>query len=426
MKVRTLADLPEIAPDPDGGIYGGQGKPDPARATGFFHTALIDGRWWFIDPEGRLFIHQAVTTVRTISTNGAKNALKQRFGSQDEWAKQTSALLHENGFNGLGGWADDEALHPAANRLVYTRIWNFMSTYGKSRGGTHQKPGHTGYPGDCPFIFDPEFPAFCEEHARTLAATRDDPWLLGHFTDNELPWSLKMLEAYLKLPAGDHGHIAAARWLEKRHGNGKSSTAITDDDRQDFIAYAAETYFSAVSKAIRKQDPNHLILGARFHSPTYKLTGLFKAAGRHVDVISMNYYHAWTPDPEQIKSWTTGSGKPILITEWYAKGADSGLANTSGAGWLVKTQQDRGLFYQNFTLGLLESRACVGWHWFRYSDNDPDEKGADPSNRDANKGMVSNRYIPYQPLVDSMKEINHRTFGLIRHFDQAAPTSIKP
>ncbi len=209
MKVRTLADLPDIAPDPDGGIYGGKGKPDLARATGFFHTAFIDGRWWFIDPEGRLFIHQGVSTVRTIATNGAKDVLKQRFGTQDDWAKQTAAMLHENGFNGLGGWADDETLRPSVNHLVYTRIWNFMSSYGKSRGGTYQKPGHTGYPGDCPFIFDPEFPAFCEDHARKLAATRDDPWLLGHFTDNELPWSLKMLEAYLKLPAKDHGHIAA-------------------------------------------------------------------------------------------------------------------------------------------------------------------------------------------------------------------------
>jgi hypothetical protein len=32
--------------------------------------------------------------------------------------------------------------------------------------------------------------------------------------------------------------------------------------------------------------------------------------------------------------------------------------------------------------------------------------------------MVSNRYIPYSPLVDSMREINLRTHGLIRYFDQ--------
>jgi hypothetical protein len=96
-----------------------------------------------------------------------------------------------------------------------------------------------------------------------------------------------------------------------------------------------------------------------------------------------------------------------------------GLANVSGAGWVVKTQADRGRFYENFTLSLLESRACVGWHWFKYMDNDPEDTKADPSNRDSNKGIVSNRFEPYGPLLDAMKRLNERTFRLIEHFDRA-------
>ena len=413
MKVRTLEDLPPLAIDTPGGRFGGIGAVEANCATGFFHTSQIDGRWWLIDPEGRRFIHQGVASVRPVPTKAAEAALKERFGSAGAWGSQTSEFLRSYGFNGVGAWSDDAAFRSADSRLAYTRLWNFMSAYGKKRGGTYQKPGHTGYPGDCPFIFDPEFPAFCEEHARQLAADKDDPWLLGHFTDNELPWNRKMLDHYIKLPVSDHGHIAATRWLKQRHG-GKT---ITDRDRDDFVAHAADTYFKAVCTAIRKHDPNHLILGARFHGPTFKLKGLFEAAGHHIDVVSMNYYHAWTPDPDLLRSWSATSGKPIIITEWYAKAMDSGMANTSGAGWLVKTQRDRGLFYQNFTLGLLESRACVGWHWFRYADNDPDEKGADPSNRDSNKGVLSKRYVPYQELLDPMKEINTRSFNLIRHFD---------
>jgi hypothetical protein len=419
MAVRTLADLPAIAADPPGGRYGGGGQADASRATGFFHTARIADRWWLIDPEGRRFIHQGVSSVSMIPTAGAQAALKDRFGTPDDWAGKTAALLHENGFNGLGGWSNDATMQPARSHLVYTKIWNFMSAYGKQRGGTYQKPGHTGYPGDCPFIFDPGFPAFCDEHARQLAATKDDPWLLGHFTDNELPWSLKLLDLYLALPATDAGRLAAERWLRQRHGPAASAASITDPDREEFVAHAADTYFSAVSKAIRKVDPNHLVLGARFHGSALKLSGLFQAAGRHVDVVSVNYYNAWTPDPARLTSWAAAAGKPVLITEWYAKGVDSGLGNTSGAGWLVKTQRDRGLFYQNFTLGLLESRVCVGWHWFKYADNDPADKKTDPSNRDSNKGIVSNRYVPYQPLLDAMKDLNRRSFGLIEHFDRA-------
>ena len=81
----------------------------------------------------------------------------------------------------------------------------------------------------------------------------------------------------------------------------------------------------------------------------------------------------------------------------------------------MKTQRDRGLFYENFTLALLASRVCVGWHWFKYVDNDPDDLKVDPSNRDSNKGMVSNRYEPYQPLLDSMKRINQRAYGLAEY-----------
>jgi hypothetical protein len=91
---------------------------------------------------------------------------------------------------------------------------------------------------------------------------------------------------------------------------------------------------------------------------------------------------------------------------------DSGLANRSGAGWIVRTQADRGRFYQNFTLGLLESKICVGWDWFKYIDNDPEATGVDPSNVDSNKGIVSNRYEPYRPLLEAMQQINERVYGI--------------
>jgi hypothetical protein len=115
--------------------------------------------------------------------------------------------------------------------------------------------------------------------------------------------------------------------------------------------------------------------------------------------------------------WEHESGKPIIITEWYAKGADSGMANTTGAGWLVKTQRDRGWFYQNFALALLESRVCVGWHWFKYADNDPADTNADPSNIDSNKGVVSNRYDPWYTLLDAARRINERAYRLADYFD---------
>jgi hypothetical protein len=417
---RTLDDVPgaaAIKPDTGPSRFGGL-TSRKEKATGFFHTAKIDGRWWLVDPEGCLFLHRGVASVSMLRTPAAQTAWKQKFASETDWAEKTTALLRAHGFNGLGAWGDTGRMSAVKPPLAYTRIWNFMASYGKKRGGTYQKPGHTGYPGDCIFVFDPEFEAFCDEHARQLAVSKDDPWLLGHFSDNELPLPTSALKNYLALSDADPGYQAALAWLRTRRGADATVRDVKPEDLPAFQEFMVERYFRIVSRAIKRHDPNHLFLGARFHGSDLRFPGIFRAAGPHVDVVSVNYYRAWTPDPERLAMWARESGKPVIITEWYAKGVDSGLANTGGAGWLVKTQRDRGLFYENFTLGLLESKACVGWHWFKYIDNDPTDTRSDPSNQDSNKGILSNRYEPYTPLLDSMKRINEHAYGLVDHFDK--------
>jgi len=154
----------------------------------------------------------------------------------------------------------------------------------------------------------------------------------------------------------------------------------------------------------------------------FDLPEVFRAAGRHCDVICVNYYRVWTPDEDQMAMWVRESGRPFMVTEHYAKGADSGLGNTGGAGWLVRDQRDRGLFYQNFAIGLLRTRNCVGWHWHRYADNDPDDKKVDPSNRDSNKGIVSSRYEPWSPVIEEMTALNQRAYGIADMFDGRVAT----
>lgn len=419
---RTLATLPVATSefDPELSPYGGL-RAHQERTTGFFYPKRVGDRWWLVDPEGCLFLHQAVVSVSAVGGAGAKAAFNEKFGSNENWATRTTSLLRAAGFNGVGAWSDADRLRQSPQPLVYTRIWNFMSSYGAKRGGTYQKSGHIGYPKDCIFVFDPEFETFCDSHAKQLAATKDDPWLLGHFSDNEMPLKRDALLNYLELPETDPGHRAARAWLQERHGATATAKDITEQDRQDFLALVTDRYYRIVSAAIKKQDPNHLFLGSRFHGGELNYPEVFRAAGRYVDVMAVNYYRAWTPSPEKLAMWSRESGRPILITEWYVKGADVGLANTSGAGWIVKTQRDRGHFYQHFTLGLIESKVCVGWHWFKYADNDPTEPGTDPSNRDSNKGIVTARYEPYVELLDAMRQLNQRTYSLTEFFDRITP-----
>ena len=405
---RLVGSLPNYQATRDGALstYGGL-KSDRRKATGFFHAEKSGRRWWLIDPEGYPFLHVGIVSV---APPGGKD-------TPENWAEATAELLHSHGFNGTGAWSENDRIRASRHPLVYTKMWSFMSSYGAKRGGMYQKPGHMGYPGDCIFVFDPEFPAFCDDYAQRLAATKDDPWLLGHFSDNELPLYLKTLDNFLKLPATDPGRKAVDQWLTERRKRHPDDKTLTDEKREEFLGYVTERYLKITTAAIRKADPNHLCLGPRFHSQELKSRAVFEAAGRHLDVIAANYYHQWSPDPTQVKNWVAWSGKPFIITEWYAKGMDSGFANTTGAGFVVKTQADRGRFYQNFTLGLLESGGCVGWHWFKYRDNDPNDKRADPSNRDSNKGIVNLKLEPYQPLMAAMAEINRQVYALAKYFD---------
>ena len=418
--VLTMGDLPdfEVAPI-DSGLdsYGGL-KSQPMTKTGFFHAEkAADGRWWMVDPDGNGFINRGVNSVSRSDAPAVKETRLDKFGSPQGWAVQTVKLLRDNGFNSTACWSDDEILMQAPNRLPYAPRWNFMGTYKNGRPLRSKVPGKkTTYPADAILVFDADFVTFADEHARQLAKWKDDPYLIGHFSDNELPFYKTSLDNFLMLEATDPGYIAAMQWLRDKHGAKASATTITDADREGFLAYVADTYFSIVSKAIKKYDPNHMYLGARFHSNVMDQPLLMKNAGKYLDVVSINYYGHWEPSQERMDKWANSSGKPFLVTEFYAKGADTGMANTSGAGWTVKTQHDRGLFYEQFAIGLLENRNCVGWHWFKYIDNDPANPG-DPSNTDSNKGIVNINYQPYQPLLDVMQTVNNRVYRLANYFD---------
>lgn len=267
--------------------------------------------------------------------------MTNKFGPKGNWIRKTIDMLHEDGFS-CAGWRLNKGAIIDANKTVnrpmaYTLNWNFRGSYGHQRGGIFQEPGHTGYPNDTIFVFDPEFETFCNEQTKKLIVTKDDP--------------------------------------------------------------------------------NHMFMGTRFYSNEKNHEKYMQAAGKHLDIISNNDYNQWTPDSIDLENWTKWSGRPFLVTEYYTKGENSGMGNTSGTRWNVRNQKDRGLFYPNYNLALLESKNCVGWHYIKYQDNDPKAKRLDPSNIYSNKGIVSNRYVLWKSMVEKMKELNTQVYSLIEYFD---------
>jgi hypothetical protein len=423
---KTIDRLPNFtfSADPQISDFGGW-KTFKKEVSGFFRTEKIDDRWWIIDPDGYPFIHKGVAVFRPGSSENQAAALKSKYGSKATWVKQESELLRENGFNGTGAWSDVELLRKNNTKLVYSIIVSPMGSYKsdhiKKYGGKYEMAGWQGYRFDLAMVFDPEFDAYVEKAIAPIANYKNDKYLLGYYTDNELPWKNDALDRHLKYLGKDEpGYIAAKEWFNKRKGFEADTSDILEEDREAFSAFYFETYIKKVSEAIHKYDPNHMYLGCRFNQENEELNNaaIFKVAGQYADIISINHYRKWEPDQSIMANWQKWSGKPFLITEWYTKGEDSGLPNNTGAGWNVRTQADRGYFYQNFTLELLKSKACVGWHWFTYQDNDPNNFKTDPSNRDSNKGIVNSSYEPYAPLLENMKMLNDHVYELIQFIDK--------
>ncbi len=423
---RIIDNIDGFEPARDGGLnpYGST-LEKPTKATGFFRTEYIEGRWWVIDPDGYRNIQAVINSLRPGTSERNRERLKATYGDTDGWLAATVDSLHRYGFTGAGSWSENDRLarlnQEKDYRFTYTPNLNFMSTYGKKRGGTYQLPGNTGYPNQTIFAFDPDFEAFCDAHAQQLATYATDRNLFGIFSDNELPIGLKNLEGYLALEnPEDPGLLAAQAWLAARR---KTASEITDADRADFAGYVADTYYGKVAAAIRKYAPNHLYLGSRLHGGAKGIIPVMKAAGKHCDIVSINYYGVWTPERHLMQQWAMYADKPFMITEFYTKAMDAGLANTTGAGYTVHNQTDKGHAYQHFCLALLESRSCVGWHFFKYQDNDPTAKDVDPSNIDSNKGIVDNEYRYYPALMAAMEELHANRYALADFFDRQRPAS---
>ena len=424
---QTLSALPGFKlrkTDPATDKYGGW-TCETYDATGFFHTRKVGDRWWIIDPEGHPYIFKGVACLAIGHSDRQKAALEERFGGFPAWAAHECGFLRENGFNGLGAWSAVDVVRECEKPLPYTVIVSPMGRYHgahlKKYGGKYLFHSWQNYRFDLAMVFDPEFDAYVESEISKVARYKDDPWLVGYFTDNEIPWVNDALDRHLTLLAHDEpAYLAVRKWFDGRKGKGATVSDITPEDRLAFSAFYLETYLSKVTAALRKYDPNHMYLGCRFNQWRDELRNpaVFETAGKYMDIISVNHYQRWTPDMEEITNFGKWSGKPFLVTEFYTKGEDSGLPNSSGAGWNVHTQKERGLFYQNFTLALLKSKCCVGWHWFKYMDNDPEDLRTDPSNRDSNKGLVKWNFERYDEALAPMKQLNDRCYRIILWMDQ--------
>ena len=397
------------------------------EATGFFYTKKIGDRWWTIDPLGYPFFRTAVVSIGM--GNKAQTAtLKAKYGDTAGWAQAATDRLFDLGFNSAGGWSSIANLITVEDPISQTNIIGLVGSYASGLGLNVSESGSTDLVGNMLPVFDPDFINHVDNKVSSAVSQyADSPYVYGWMSDNELPDELNMLDNCLAFDPNDMRFIYsyATAWTFMYMKTGKATVSfsdVTDELRREYRAMVYDKLFYEATSALAKYDPNHQFMGSRFLAGCYKDEYVLKVAGHYCDVITLNYYGAWDADPTIIYNIQKYAGKPFVITEWYAKGMDvwekdNRMTNQSGAGWTVRNQTERGKFYQNFALSLLECKGCVGFDWFKYLDNDPDDLTADLSNRNANKGIIDNNGNEYTELTEYMKELNTQKYNLIKFFD---------
>ena len=165
---------------------------------------------------------------------------------------------------------------------------------------------------------------------------------------------------HLNLAWGTHitsfGALAATMPWPKSSGR--------EIDNVAFAEYYADVYASVAVAAIRKHDPNHLVLGSRYNEiadPVFH--AIMRGEAQHVDVLDLHDYSP-QPDLRLFAELHNMTQNPVLLSEFGFRASDSGLPNTKPGGPLFLTQTQRANAFHQYLRELVSAPFVVGYHMF--------------------------------------------------------------
>ena len=259
-------DLAAHARPSDWNRYGGWAGGPKLRATGYFQVQQLNGAWWMVDPEGRLFWSHGVVRVGTRIRVGSvyhgtplldregyfrlparESPLAAFYDHEPQSTRRYYVgkdnhpvydFLEANLFRKYGqDWASEYALQ-AQRRLA---SWGLNTIANSSDPGIYSKrqtpytaivysaplgrsefrlQGSAGNWGKLPDPFDPGWRQLMDRTLRTeLKESLDDPWCLGFFVDNELHWgdAAYLAEATLSSPSAQWAKQVMIADLRKKY-----------------------------------------------------------------------------------------------------------------------------------------------------------------------------------------------------------------
>ncbi|MDR1406899.1 MAG: hypothetical protein LBJ23_02475 [Tannerella sp.] len=402
--------------------YGGylQAK---VRGTGFFRTENVDGRWWFVDPEGYLFLSVGVDCVRPggggevrdvdrrrnmfgelppAGTGGGNTVsfgqwnLQRRYGD-DYRAKANEAAVRRMdkwGLNTIANWSSMDVA--ALNRKAFVLQ---LRGIGIDRG----LMGLTD-------VYDDGFLPMAETAIRDFVAPqKENPWLIGYFLGNEPAWLGQEVRLCGMILDGAERPIRTA--LERYLAAGD-----TPERREAFVFETFARFLDTVRRLLKQYDPNHLNLGIRFGNGHLN-PAILDICKRNFDVFSFNCYDL-KPDEEMMNRTTRLTGLPMIIGEYHFGTVDRGMAQSL---WQVNSQQQRGTAYRYYTEQAYSHPGLIGTAYFQWCDQDLTGRF---DGENYNCGLVDVTDRPYPHQIEAMKKTAARLFDI--HSGKMPPTDEMP
>ncbi|MDR0796340.1 MAG: hypothetical protein LBE79_09890, partial [Tannerella sp.] len=400
--------------------YGGYLQKQ-VKSTGYFRVEKIDGRWWFVDPDGYLFLSHGVDCVNP-GGGGTVRDPDKRDGMFKELPPEHLRQTANRSGGGrapsisFGTWnlfrRYGEGFRDKANEMAIKRMdrwglntianWSSAAVYGLNKKAHTLQLSGLAMDGNLMGLADvyvPGFAAKMDSSMRTyLPANRNNPWVVGYFVGNEPSWLGQEARLCDLILAGDDRPIKTALQQFLTGGD-------TPERKKQFIFNTFNTFLQTVKTTMKRHDPNHLNLGIRFGNLNELDETLMEICRNAFDVLSFNCYDL-KPDKDMMDRALRLTDKPMIIGEYHFGTVDRGMAQSL---WQVNSQQERGVAYRYYTEQVYTHPGMIGTAYFQWCDQDLLGRN---DGENYNCGLVDVTDRPHKYQVEAIMETAKRLFSI--------------
>jgi hypothetical protein len=262
--------------------------------------------------------------------------------NQKQWLKSVAADLHDWGFNTIG-WTQEvviinESFHRHSRPFTYEEYQWAVMPY------CHLLPFTEAHQWQVevrqPDIESPDFEEWCDYVARDECARfRDDPKLLGYFYCDCPQW------VHTSPATQWRGSLADPELLDSEAGRRK-------------LFDMAEHYYKVTHNAIRRYDPNHLILGDRWEANRTLPKEVVRAALPYIDVLSFQCFGTVENITRKMRYWANFADRPVLLAD-----AAGFIHTANDAGWPPTRNRNHDANHYRQVMDVLwDIPQSVGYH----------------------------------------------------------------